>query len=174
MTIPSWPRATTQAGDAIRGILAEMGCSVDRIDDGLRVAGPETLQPVDLDLHDVGELTPTVAAMTLFAAGPSRLRGIGHLRGHETDRIAALAADIAAVGGSVEEHRDELVIRPASLHGGLWRSYADHRMATAGAIVGLRVAGVVVDDIATTAKTLPGFDGMWVTMLDPRESVVPR
>jgi 3-phosphoshikimate 1-carboxyvinyltransferase len=93
------------------------------------------------------------------------LRGIGHLRGHETDRLAAIAADIAVLGGRVEETRDALTIFPGPLHGGRWASYADHRMATAGAIIGLRVPGVLVDDIATTAKTLPGFDRMWADML---------
>jgi 3-phosphoshikimate 1-carboxyvinyltransferase len=110
--------------------------------------------------------------MALFANRPSRLYGIGHLRGHETDRLAAIATDIAALGGQVDDEPDALTIKPGTgdLHGGTWLAYADHRMATAGAIVGLRVAGVVVDDIATTAKTLPGFDVMWSRMLaDPTE-----
>jgi len=163
--VPDWPDSTTQAGDAIRGILLEMGALVVRQPGGLTVTGPTRLAGIDVDLHDVGELTPTVAALALFADGPSELRGIGHLRGHETDRLAALAADIAAVGGEITEHVDGLTIRPAALHGGVWRSCADHRMATAGAIVGLRVADVIVDDIETTAKTLPGFADMWATML---------
>jgi 3-phosphoshikimate 1-carboxyvinyltransferase len=131
----------------------------------LTVAGPDRLRGIDIDLHDVGELTPTVAAVAVFADTPSRLSGIGHLRGHETDRLAAIASDIAALGGDVQESDDALTISPRALHGGQWRSYADHRMATAGAIIGLRVPGVVVDDIATTAKTLPGFDRMWADML---------
>jgi len=163
--IPRWPAATDQAGDAIRGILTAMGAEVSRDDDGLTVLGPAVLRGIDIDLHDVGELTPTVAAIALFADGPSRLRCIGHLRGHETDRLSAIAADIAALGGSVDEAPDSLTIHPRTLHGGRWRAYADHRMATAGAIAGLRVPGVVVDDIATTAKTLPGFDRMWERML---------
>ncbi len=174
VTVPRWPATTTQAGDAIRGILTQMGCAVELLEGGLVVTGPDRLDPVDLDLHDVGELTPTIAALALFASGPSRLRGIGHLRGHETDRIAALAADIVAVGGDVVEDRDRLTIRPARLHGGLWRSFADHRMATAGAIVGLRVPGVLVDDIDTTAKTLPGFDRLWGDMLGERAPAVTR
>jgi len=166
VTVPHWPGTTTQAGDAIRGILVDMGASVALDADGLTVTGPTGLSGIDVDLHDVGELTPTVAALALFADGPSELRGIGHLRGHETDRLAALATDIAAVGGDVIERADGLTIRPAALHGGRWRSCADHRMATAGAIVGLRVADVVVDDIGTTAKTLPGFAEMWTAMLE--------
>ena len=166
VTIPHWPSATTQAGDAIRGILAEMGAAVETGPAGLTVHGPARLLPIDVDLHDVGELTPTIAAMAVFAEGTSRLRGIGHLRGHETDRLAALVTDIAALGGDVVDDQDSLTIRPRALHGGAWHSFADHRMATAGAIIGLRVPGVTVDDIDTTAKTLPGFDRMWADMLD--------
>ena len=167
VTITHWPSRTTQAGDAIRGILAMMGASVELGAAGLVMRGPATLHGVDIDLHDVGELTPTVAAMAVFADGVSRLCGIGHLRGHETDRLAALAADIAALGGEVVPDSDSLTIRPRRLHGGPWQSYADHRIATAGAIVGLRVPGVLIDDIDTTAKTLPGFDRMWARMLSP-------
>ncbi len=167
VTVPHWPAATTQAGDAIRGILRAMGATVSVGADGLTVTGPDALCGLDADLHDVGELTPTVAAIALFAKGPSRLTGIGHLRGHETDRLAALAQDIAAVGGRAQETPDGLAIHPVPLTGGCWRSFADHRMATAGAIVGLRVPGVLVDDVATTAKTLPGFEDMWARMLNP-------
>jgi 3-phosphoshikimate 1-carboxyvinyltransferase len=165
VTVPHWPAHTDQAGDAIRGILTAMGATVELGAPGLRVTGPDTLRGIDSDLHDVGELTPTIAAIAMFADRPSHLRGIGHLRGHETDRLAAIAADIAVLGGRVEETRDALTIFPGPLHGGRWSSYADHRMATAGAIIGLRVPGVLVDDIATTAKTLPGFDRMWADML---------
>lgn len=164
VTVPGWPERTTQAGDAIRGILALMGCEVTLSSDGLTVTGPAKLSGVDVDLHDVGELTPTVAALTAFADGPSVLRGIAHLRGHETDRLAALAAELNGLGGAVTETDDGLAITPVSLHGGLWHAYADHRMATAGAIVGLAVPGVEVDDIATTAKTMPDFPGMWDRM----------
>ena len=165
VTVPHWPAETTQAGDAIRGLLAAMGVTVELGPDGLTVTGPAALHGLDADLHDVGELTPTVAAIALFADSLSRLTGIGHLRGHETDRLAALTQDITAVGGRVEEHADGLTIHPGPLHGGQWRAFADHRMATAGAIVGLRVPRVLVDDVATTAKTLPGFEAMWTRML---------
>jgi 3-phosphoshikimate 1-carboxyvinyltransferase len=165
VTVPHWPAHTDQAGDAIRGILTAMGATAVLDAAGLRVTGPDTLRGINIDLHDVGELTPTIAAVAIFADRPSQLRGIGHLRGHETDRLAAIAADIAALGGRVEETQDCLTIFPGPLHGGRWASYADHRMATAGAIIGLRVPGVLVDDIATTAKTLPGFDRMWADML---------
>ena len=95
----------------------------------------------------------------------SRLTGIAHLRGHETDRLAALRAEINALGGECTEDPDGLVITARPLHAGVWHSYADHRMAMAGAIIGLRVPGVQVDDIATTAKTLPQFPQMWAAML---------
>jgi 3-phosphoshikimate 1-carboxyvinyltransferase len=185
VTIPHWPLTTTQPGASIAEILTQMGASVRLGSDGLTVrgagSGPGSLSGLDTDLHDVGELTPTVAALALFADGPSRLRGIAHIRGHETDRLAALASDIAAVGGDAEETEDGLIIRPAVLHGGTWASWADHRIATAGAIVGLTVPGVVVDDIGCTSKTLPDFPRMWSTMLDPQarhpsgtQGVAPR
>jgi 3-phosphoshikimate 1-carboxyvinyltransferase len=170
VTIPGWPAETTQAGDAFRPIAEAMGCTVTLGADGLTVTGPERLAGIDIDLHDVGELTPTVTAMTLFADGPSHLRGIGHLRGHETDRLAALSADAAAIGGRVTADDDALLITPAPLHGGAWRAYADHRMATAGAIIGLRVPGVDVDDIACTAKTMPDFAADWSAMVEGRAS----
>jgi 3-phosphoshikimate 1-carboxyvinyltransferase len=163
--IPHWPASTTQPGDAIRDILARMGAGVDRVADVLTVTGTGTLTAVDLDLHEVGELTPTLAAMALFADGPTRLTGIGHLRGHETDRLAALVGNIRGVGGSADETDDGLVIRPQPLSGGMWPAWADHRMATAGAIIGLRVGGLRIDDIDSTSKTLPGFDRMWLDML---------
>ncbi|WP_226436166.1 3-phosphoshikimate 1-carboxyvinyltransferase [Rhodococcus yananensis] len=165
VSVPLWPAATTQAGDAIRDILARMGAAVDLRDGVLTVRGPERLDGVDVDLHDVGELTPTVAAVAALASTPSVLRGIAHLRGHETDRLAALVTEIGRLGGSATETDDGLRIEPVPLHGGVWRAYADHRMATAGAIVGLVVDGVDVDDIGTTAKTLPGFAGLWESML---------
>jgi 3-phosphoshikimate 1-carboxyvinyltransferase len=165
VTVPDWPAHTTQPGDAIRAILIEMGATVELADAGLTVTGTGTLSGVDIDLHEVGELTPTVAALAALADGPSRLRGIAHLRGHETDRLAALAAEINRLGGDASETDDGLVIQPRPMHGGRWQAYADHRMATAGAVIGLRVPGVEVDDIGTTAKTLPDFPAMWARML---------
>ncbi|MGH3621033.1 MAG: 3-phosphoshikimate 1-carboxyvinyltransferase [Sciscionella sp.] len=165
VTVPDWPAETTQPGDVIREILTLMGVEVSLRPDGLTVTGPAQLSPVDYDMHEVGELTPTVAALAVFAAGPTRLRGIAHLRGHETDRLAALEREIRAIGGAVEQTEDGLVVHPATLHGGLWHAYADHRMATAGAVIGLRVPGVAVDDIGCTAKTMPEFVAMWSDML---------
>lgn len=165
MVIPHWPQLTTQPGDVIREILVRMGAEARRFDGKLTVHGPDRLAGIDIDLHDVGELAPTVAALAALADSPSRLRGIAHLRGHETDRLAALSTEINRLGGKVTETEDGLDIVPAPLHGGPWHSYADHRMATAGAILGLRVPGVQIEDIGTTAKTLPDFVALWEAML---------
>jgi 3-phosphoshikimate 1-carboxyvinyltransferase len=163
--VPGWPSRTTQAGDALRDVLAAMGARVALSADGLTVTGGDRIDGVDLDLHDVGELTPVVTALAALAAGPSRIRGVAHLRGHETDRLAALATELGRLGGDVTETADGLAVRPAPLHGGLFRTYADHRMAMAAAVVGLAVDGVVVQDVATTAKTIPDFPGRWLAML---------
>ncbi len=161
VTVRDWPRQTTQAGDALRGILTAMGCDVAFVDDGLRVTGSGTLLGIDVDLHDVGELTPAVAALCALAEAPSHLRGIGHIRGHETDRIAALATELGALGAEVTEHADGLSITPAPLHGGVFHTYADHRMAHAGVILGAAVEDVLIQDVATTGKTFPDFAGFW-------------
>lgn len=170
--IPRWPENTTQPGDQIRPILTSMGCQVFRDGDAAVVRAPEDgrLQGVTWDMGDIGELTPTVAALAALAHTPSRLDNIAHLRGHETDRLAALATEIQRLGGTCEQLPDALLITPAPLHGGTWHSYADHRMATAGAIIGLRVPDVAVENIETTSKTLPGFDAMWHNMIDGGES----
>lgn len=171
VSIPYWPQKTTQAGDVIRLILERMGCEVDLVADGpsytLTVTGPPRgqLQGITLDMSDIGELTPTVAALATQATQTSMLTGISHLRGHETDRLAALSQEINKLGGKCEELPDGLRITPAPLHGGVWHSYADHRMATAGAIIGLTTEGVQVEDIETTSKTLPGFAAMWTGMV---------
>ncbi len=166
VTIPGWPEETTQGGDELRTLLPRMGATVTRTPEGLRVTGGEPIQGVEADLHDVGELTPTIAALAALAVSPSTLTGVAHLRGHETDRLAALATEINRLGGDVTETADGLVINPRPLHAGVFHSYADHRMATAGAVIGLAVPGVQVEDIATTAKTLPEFARMWALMLE--------
>jgi len=165
VTIPDWPKKTTQAGDALRGILTAMGGTVTFHDDKLTVSGPDAMSGLDIDLHDEGELTPVVAALCALAASPSRIRGIAHLRGHETDRLAALATEINRLGGNVTEEPDGLTIVPTPLHGGRIETYEDHRMATAGAVIGLAVPGVQVKNIATTAKTMPGFTDLWLRLL---------
>jgi 3-phosphoshikimate 1-carboxyvinyltransferase len=163
--VHGWPASTTQPGDQLRTILSLMGCTVSRESQGLRVTGPERLRGVDLDLHDVGELTPAVAALCALAETPSRLRGVAHIRGHETDRLAALATELGNLGADVTENADGLSIRPAWLHGGVFRTYADHRMAHAGVILGAAVDGVLVEDVATTAKTFTDFPGAWTAAI---------
>jgi 3-phosphoshikimate 1-carboxyvinyltransferase len=165
--IAGWPSASTQPADAILGILEKLGAVVRHSISYLEAQGVQVYGGFDVDLHDVGELAPAVAALAALASpgSVSKLTGIAHLRGHETDRLAALSAEINGLGGHCEEIPDGLVLTARLLHGGLWRSYADHRMATAGAIVGLRAPGVVVEDIGTTAKTLPDFPRMWADML---------
>jgi len=165
--IAGWPAVGVQPSDAIIEIFRATGARVSHADAQLQVQGPGSYGGFDVDLRAVGELTPTVAALAALAApgSVSRLSGIAHLRGHETDRLAALTTEINRLGGDSAETSDGLVITATPLHGGIWRSYADHRMATAGAIIGLRVPGVEVEDIDTTAKTLPAFPRMWADML---------
>jgi 3-phosphoshikimate 1-carboxyvinyltransferase len=165
--VTGWPQLSIQPADTILSILEKLGSAVRHSSSYIEVQGSGAYQGFDVDLHDVGELTPAVAALAALAAtgSVSQLRGIAHLRGHETDRLAALSAEINGLGGQCAETPDGLVITAHPLHGGVWQSYADHRMATAGAIVGLRVPGVEVQDIGTTAKTLPDFPLLWADML---------
>lgn len=163
--VPGWPLHTTQAGDGLRDILDAMGADVNLDREGLTVSGSGAIEGVDVDLHDVGELTPVVAALAALAQSPSWLRGVAHLRGHESDRLAALACELTGLGGDVTETADGLRIRPAALHGGRFATYHDHRMAMAAAVVGLAVEGVVVEDVETTAKTLPQFTQRWARLL---------
>lgn len=165
--IADWPTAGVQPAAVITEIFSRTGAVVDHSDTQLEVRGLRTYDGFDVNLRAVGELTPTVAALAALAApgSVSHLRGIAHLRGHETDRLAALTTEINRLGGQAVETADGLEITATPLHGGTWHSYADHRMATAGAIIGLRVADVEVENIETTAKTLPAFPRMWAEML---------
>ncbi|QYN34817.1 3-phosphoshikimate 1-carboxyvinyltransferase [Pseudonocardia sp. DSM 110487] len=167
VTVAGWPTGSTQPGTEILSVLEQAGCTVTPGPDGMTVRGPAQLTGVDIDLHDASELTPTVAAVAAVAAGPSRIRGVAHIRGHETDRLAALATELAALGGDITETPDGLEIRPAPLTAGdrPWGAYADHRMATAGALVGLVVPGVAIDDIGCTDKTIPDFPARWAALL---------
>jgi 3-phosphoshikimate 1-carboxyvinyltransferase len=168
VVIPGWPKRTTQAGDALRHLFAEMGGSCTLGSEGLTARGPEELLGIDVDLHDVGELAPVVAAVCALATSTSTLRGIAHLRLHETDRLAALARELTALGANVEELDDGLRIDPAPLHGGTFRTYDDHRLATAAAVLGLVVPGIHIENVETTAKTMPEFVELWRAMLEGR------
>ena len=165
--MPGWPQHTTQAGDAIRDILDTMGADVSLSREGLTVSGTGEINGIDLDLHDASELTPVVAALAALADSPSVIRGVAHIRGHETDRLAALARELGARGTGVTETEDGLRITPRPLTGGLFHTYADHRMVMAGALLGLRAAGLVVEDPDTVAKTLPDFVNLWQGVVDP-------
>jgi 3-phosphoshikimate 1-carboxyvinyltransferase len=166
VTVPHWPTSTTQVGDEFDGILQKMGAIVTRNEHGLTVTGNGKIHGIDIDLSIGGELTPVIAALAAIADSPTRISGVAHLRGHETDRLAALATEINRIGGIARETPDGLEIDPSdSLVGGLWRTYEDHRMATAGAIIGLRVPGIEIEDIKTTSKTMPDFDKLWLKML---------
>ena len=165
VAIADWPIKTTQPGDQLRTILSDMGAEFSFGDNGLTIIGTGTIHGIDVDLHDVGELTPSIAALCALADSPSHLRGIGHLRKHETDRLAALTREINALGGNVTEEETALHITPAPLHAGVFHTYDDHRLATAGAVIGLVVEGIEVENIATTRKTLPDFPGLWSSLL---------
>lgn len=166
VTIPGWPRRTDQAGDALREIFTVMGADISLDSAGLHLQGPAELAPVDIDMSAVGELVPTVASVAAFAEGPSQLLGVAHLRGHETDRLAALAAELRRLGCGVIEHADGLTIEPAPMRGAVMDCYRDHRMATFAAVIGLRVPGVELTDIATTGKTMPDFPRMWTNLVE--------
>jgi 3-phosphoshikimate 1-carboxyvinyltransferase len=165
VAIADWPLKTTQPGDQLRTILAKMGADFSFGDNGLTITGTGVIHGIDVDLRDVGELTPSIAALAALADSPSHLRGIGHLRKHETDRLAALTREINALGGKVVEEETALHITPAPLHGGVFHTYDDHRLATAGAVLGLVVPDIEVENIATTRKTLPDFPGLWSSLL---------
>lgn len=167
VTIPDWPEHTTQPGDALREIFTAMGGSCELTDRGLTFTGSGRIHGIDVDLSEVGELTPGIAAVAALADSPSTLRGVAHLRLHETDRLAALTKELNELGGDVTETADGLHIRPRPLHGGIFHTYEDHRLATAAAVIGLAVEGVEVENVATTAKTLPDFPALWTDMLDP-------
>ncbi|WP_418950788.1 3-phosphoshikimate 1-carboxyvinyltransferase [Rothia nasimurium] len=171
VTVPRWPASTTQGGDHWRKILPLFGARVELADGNLTVTGPtggaaSGLPGVELDLAEAGELAPTVAALIALSPATSVLSGIAHLRGHETDRLAALTAEINRLGGSAEETTDGIRVTAPVAHGALMRTYADHRMATAAAVMGLVLPGIVVENVETTSKTLPNFTGLWQNMLD--------
>ena len=145
-----------------------MGAEIEFLGTSLKITGTGKILGIDINLHDVGELTPSITAIAALASSPSSLRGIGHLRLHETDRLSALATEINALGGDVDEEESALHISPAPLHSGVFHTYEDHRLATAGAMLGLVVSGIQVENIETTRKTLPDFPGAWQEMLDSK------
>lgn len=181
VTVAGWPTRTTQAGDQMRRILPEMGCRVtlvaepDAATGVLTVTGPPPgeLRGAALDLHDVGELTPVVAALAALAGSRSQLRGVAHLRGHETDRLAALETEISRLGGDVTQTDDGLVVVPAPLRPASLHTYEDHRMVMAAAVLALRVPGTEILGAETVAKTFPGFQDAWTALVDQSPVGVP-
>ena len=165
VSVPGWPAVSTQPGAVLPDLLAQMGGSVTRTGDTLTVTAGNRLTGIDADLRDAGELTPVLSALACFATGSSTFRGVAHLRLQETDRLAALVTELTGLGADIRETADGLEVRPRRLHAGTFRSYDDHRIAMAGAVVGLGVDGVQVEDIATTRKTVPDFVGSWTGML---------
>ncbi|MGB3687057.1 MAG: 3-phosphoshikimate 1-carboxyvinyltransferase [Ornithinimicrobium sp.] len=167
VTVAGWPTRTTQAGNSMPKVLSAMGAGVEWVQGALTLTGPTpgTLRGIDLDLRDFGELTPVIAAVAALARTPSRLRGIEHLRGHETDRLEALHRELTAMGSEVSEHHDGLAIKPSTLSPATLRTYGDHRMAMAAAVLGAAVEGVQVIDVGTTSKTYPGFAQTWSALV---------
>jgi 3-phosphoshikimate 1-carboxyvinyltransferase len=165
VTVPRWPRSSAQPGDHLRTLLARMGANCTLAPHGLVVRGTGTIHGVDADLSDASELTPVLAAVCALADSPSRLWGVAHIRGHETDRLAALARELSGLGARVRDDPDGLTIHPRPLRGGVFHTYDDHRMAHAAAVIGLVVPGVELTDVACTAKTLPEFPALWSSMV---------
>lgn len=165
VTVTGWPTSTTQVGDLLRTLLPQFGGSVALTDAGLTARGAGQMSGVTMDLSEAGELAPTLIGLATLASSPSEITGIGHIRHHETDRLAALVSEINRLGGDAVELEDGIRITPRPLHGGLWRTYDDHRMATTAALIGLAVDGIEIENVETTAKTLPQFVELWQRML---------
>ena len=165
VTIENWPESTTQVGNDFIQLLTLMGGQVSRTGTGMSVSGTGQINGIEIDLSSAGELTPVIAALAALAKSKSVITGVAHLRGHESNRLKALVDEINSIGGQAIETEDGLTIEPSGLRGGLWRTYGDHRMATAGAIIGLRVPGIEIEDISVTSKTMPGFESLWGKML---------
>lgn len=164
-----WPSNSCQPGAMLPDVLAQFGASTT-VDSGMLTVAGGPLYGVDLDLRDAGELTPVIAAVAALASAPSTLTGIGYLRGHETDRLAALARELTGLGASVDVLDDGLVIKPAQLSGGTFHTYADHRLVMAAAVIGLVVPGVDVDDAGAVSKTFPDFVDRWSAFVSGDES----
>ena len=172
ITLQQWPDKTTQVGADVPRLLEAFGAKLTfesggaTIDGGAGWLHGSSFEGVDMDLSHGGELAPTFVTLSTLASSPSRFTGIGHLRGHETDRLLALVSNIEALGGLAVEEPDGITVHPRPLGPGLWKSYEDHRMATSGALIGLAIPGVVVDDIACTQKTLPEFEKLWAHLVE--------
>lgn len=169
--VPGWPLMTTQPGALMAEVLHDLGADVRRVGNALRASASGALQGTEVDLHAASELTPVVAALAAFAEGTTTITGVAHIRGHETDRLAAIEDELGSLGVAVAQTADGLVITGAGPQGkGLrpsrvLRSYADHRLVHLAALVGLVVPGVELDDVGTVAKTMPDFTDRWAAMI---------
>jgi 3-phosphoshikimate 1-carboxyvinyltransferase len=167
VTIPGWPADSLQAASQIMDVLAQMGARWERIGSGVRIEGSGSIGGIKADVRDINELAPVLTALAALADSPSELTGIGHMRLHETDRLAALVAEIGALGGQVRELPDGLRIEPRPLRAGAdpFDSHDDHRLVMAAAVLGLAVPGLRIRNAATVAKTFPAFKAQWQQML---------
>ncbi|WP_428963707.1 3-phosphoshikimate 1-carboxyvinyltransferase [Micromonospora fluostatini] len=165
VTLQGWPHHSAQPIEQLRTLLQRMGGEVTVTAAGLTVRGTGRVHGLDADLSEVSELTPVLTALAMLADSPSRFTGVAHIRGHETDRLAALAREFTALGADLTEAADGLEIRPRPLRGGVFRTYHDHRMAHAAAVAGLAVPGVEVDDVGCTSKTMPEFPALWSALV---------
>ncbi len=168
VTIPSWPTASLQAAGQILDVLSQMGAACSNTPAGMQVKGTGSIRGISADLRDVAELTPVMTALAALADAPSEFTGIGHLRLHESDRLAALAGEIGALGGQVTELPDGLRVRPRPLRAAdqPFDSHDDHRLVMAAAVLGLAVPGVRVHNAGTVGKTFPEFGRLWQQMLE--------
>lgn len=168
VTIRDWPAVSLQAADAILDVIGRMGGSVTRGDSGLTVTGSGVINGISADLRDIPELCLPLTSVAALASGPSTFTGVGHTRAQETDRLAAIAKEINALGGDVTEQPDGLTVRPRPLSaptGHAFGSYDDHRMVMAAAVLGLGVPGIEVLNVATVGKTFPDFTALWESLV---------
>ena len=165
VTIHAWPAEHQQGGGLFLDIARRFGARVDQTDGQVTLHGPRRLQGVDVDLHSASELTPVVATLGALAEGTTRIRGVGHIRGHETDRLAALVTEFRRMGLTASETADGLVVEGPpeveDLVSTVFDTYADHRLVHAAAILALRVPGLSVTDLDCVGKTMPDFEADW-------------
>jgi 3-phosphoshikimate 1-carboxyvinyltransferase len=156
VTVEGLSRGGLQGDVAFCDCLRQMGCEVRNAADRITMLG-RPLRGIDADLSAMSDTAPTLAAVALFAEGPTTIRGVAHIRHKESDRIHALATELRKLGATVDERPDGLEIIPGPLHGAEIDTYDDHRMAMSLALVGLAVPGVVIRNPACVAKTYPHF-----------------
>src|SRR3972149_6857279 len=159
--VPGLSSVSLQGDARFVDVLEQMGCRVERAPDALTVQGRGApggvLRGVDVDMGAMSDQAMTLAAIAPFAAGPTRIRGVAHIRHQESDRLAATAAELRRLGQEVEEFDDGLAITPRPVRPAVVQTYNDHRLAMAFAITGLRAPGIVIADPGCVTKTFPDF-----------------